>query len=197
MGFVNVLGRDGGENGLMGRVVNYGAVIMLSLVTVAPGLSHALFVLLSLVGMVARMPFGSGLKRLPIEVWAVVLVFLVSLAVSLLFIVMGGELPRLGWRKLEDLFWLILLVPSWYLFREYLSVKAMALGVAVGALVSGAWAIWEVLNHGVGYRAVGMTGKPIVFGILSMGLATMAFGLSFCFVERRSVQVLMWCVAVL
>lgn len=177
--------------------VNALMVVVLVATTVVPEVSHGLLAALALLGLLEALARRDIAWRLPPEVLALAALPLVALLVTTLAMLGGTDIPRLGWRKMEDLSWMFLLVPAWYLFRRHLDVRALALGVGLAAAVAGVWAAVEAYGQPVGFRSLGGAGKPIVFGILSMALATAAAGLSFCFPARWWLRVAMLAAALL
>jgi O-antigen ligase len=178
-------------------VVNAGVVVALSAATVAPEFSHRVLAILALLGIAEIILQRDVSWRLPPEIIALIAIPFIAWLMTAMAIMAGIEIPRMGWRKLEDISWVLLLVPAWLLWRRHLDLRAVALGVALGAVISGIWALWEVAGHPESYRAIGMMRKAIVFGLLSMALATVSLGLSFCFPRRVWVQSAMIAAAVL
>ena len=177
--------------------VNAGVVVAFAISTIAPEFSHGLFVALGLLGIGDVLRRREGSWHLSPEIIALVAIPLVALLTTVMAMMAGVDIPKLGWRKLEDLSWVFLLIPAWQLWRRHLDLRAVALGVALGAAMSGLWAMWEVAGHPESYRAMGMMRKAIVFGLLSMALATASLGLSFCFPRRVGIQSAMIAAAVL
>ncbi len=165
--------------------INAAVIILLATVAIAPAFSHLLLGVLAALGLGQLVSHRDTSRRLPAEIIALAALPIVALLVTLMALMAGIEIPRLGWRKMEDLGWVLLFIPLWYLWRQHLDLRALAIGVVLGAAIAGIWALVEVSGKPVGVRALGGTGKPIVFGILCMALATAAAGLGFCFYRHR------------
>jgi len=91
--------------------VNALMVVVLVATTVVPEVSHGLLAALALLGLLEALARRDIAWRLPPEVLALAALPLVALLVTALAMLGGTDIPRLGWRKMEDLSWMFLLVP--------------------------------------------------------------------------------------
>ena len=104
-------------------------------------------------------------------------------AVAVLAVLLGDD-PSEGDGKISKFLRFLLVIPVFYLLQKVkISEKVFWYGVLCGAIFTGFWAIYEVVNgpvYGVaGDRARGST-HPILFGNLSLAMGVMSFaGMAF------------------
>ena len=114
-----------------------------------------------------REGFARTLKR---EDWFVALAFFAFFAVAVLSYEFGRETYD-GFRFLGRDLRFLLIVPVLVLFRRYPPpAKTVFIGLAIGGLLTGTYALVEFLRAPVAYRAQAETDLPIMFGDLTASI---------------------------